>query len=101
MALCAGVDSQISRCEKSKERECEQAARERKRRKPSGKETTHNTTINDMDLTSAERTEHRTLDEGRNETGRTEQRAAALILLFRFDLVLPDNKCRTAKHDPD
>ncbi len=101
MALGAGVDSKISRREKSEEREREQPARERKRRKPPGKETAHNTTINNADVASAERAERHALDERRKETGRAEQHAPALFHLFRFDVVLPENKCRTAKDDPD
>src|SRR5205823_8006253 len=78
IALGAGVGSKISRREKSEEREREQAARERKRRKPPRKKTAHNMTINDANLTSAERAERYALDEWRKETGRAEQHAQAL-----------------------
>ena len=99
--LGAGVDGKISRREKSKEREREQTTCERKRCKPPGKETAHNTTISDANLTSAERTERHALDERRKETGRAEQQAPAPFHLVRFDVVLPENKCRTAKDDSD
>src|SRR6267143_6613608 len=95
----AGIDSKISRREKNKERECEQTTCERKRRKPPGKETAHNTTISDADLTSAERTERHALDERGKETGCAKQQAPALFHLLRFNVVLPENKCRTAKDD--
>ena len=99
--LALGIHRQVGGCQEREEPLGEETTGDGERARPAGEEAARHAPTGHADLARGQGAEAQPQEERREEARRAEERAPASVHRIVTDVVPPEDKGRTAQHDPD